>query len=80
MSVALESVPSALVSVPEAAARLHVAPITIYRWVEADMIPGVLRIGNGKRRGIRLPAEWLTEYLRTGRMPVVRRIGRGARG
>lgn|GEM_PF-5398584 len=77
MSVELREAPPALVTVAEACARLRIGVSTLYRWVDEDKLPrdAVIRIGNGRRRGVRIKTWWLEAYLRNGEMPKVREIG-----
>lgn len=77
MSADLREAPPALVTVGEACDRLRIGISTLYRWVDQGKLPrdAVLRVGNGKRRGVRIKAWWLESYLRTGEMPRVRDIG-----
>ena len=78
VSAEVREVPPALVTVPEACARLRIGDSTLYRWIEQGQLPrdAVVRIGNGRRRGVRIKTWWLESYLQSGQMPKVREIGR----
>lgn len=48
-----------LLKVKEVAARLRVAPMTVYRLIHAGELPGTIRVGNS----IRIPASVVDAYL-----------------
>lgn len=53
----------------------------IYKWVAAGKVP-VVRLGDGRRKGIRVRVWWVEEYARTGVMPKyreAREVGRHRR-
>lgn len=55
MSVADEQ---RLMTVPECASAIRVAPATLYRWVEEGRVPAI-RVGNV----IRIPRRWLDRIM-----------------
>ena len=78
MSADLREVPPALLTANEACESLTIGLSTLYDWISKGKLPrdAVLRVGNGKRQGVRVKAWWVEAYLREGRMPRVRQIGR----
>lgn len=81
MSANLAEVPAPLVTVAEVCQALRLGATTVYRWIEEGEIPreAVVRLGHGKRRGVRIRAWWLQSTLTTGQNPRARRIGGGRR-
>lgn len=73
----LREVPQPMVTVAEACAALRIGLSTLYGWIDGGKLPrdAVVRVGDGRRRGVRIKAWWVESYQRNGEMPKVRGIG-----
>jgi len=56
-----------LISIPEAARRLHVHPDTLYRWARCGEFEPALKIGHGRRWVVSVPR--LERYLHDRQEP-----------
>src|SRR5258708_2661039 len=64
--VARQQVLPSLLSVAEVALRLNVSSWTAYNLIACGKIAGVVRLGDGGRSGIRVPAPSLEDFIAKG--------------